>query len=266
MRDYLKTEDALKISFRDLYRDAFDGLWLTLLKLYLSDEALYAAERSRAQALVDGLKIHYGLTVLKSTTIEPKAIISYISNLFPTRTVFLALKYNIITLWVVNKESKVEIRQKEIDGRRGHHDSINDLLETTLKKIGAGVGVKSENRSLEPTDDSPSDRGGNEQPAQTLQCTIDSLQPLHEAIIGPIADLCQGDELIIVPDGPLCLAPFSALSESIRIRTVPSLTSLKLIIDSPEDYHRKSGALLVGDPCLEKVLKEGIWEIKPMYT
>ena len=266
VRDYLKSEDALKISFRDLYRDAFDGLWLTLLKLNLTDEALYAAERGRAQALVDGLKIHYGLTALKSATIEPKAIISYISNLFPTRTVFLALKHNIITLWVVTKENKVEIRQKEIDGRRGHHDSINDLLETTLKKIGADVGVKCENRSLEPTDDSPSDRGGNEQPAQTLQCTIESLQPLHDAILGPIADLCQGDELIIVPDGPLCLAPFSALSESIRIRTVPSLTSLKLIIDSPEDYHRKSGALLVGDPCLEKVIKEGIWEIKPMYS
>ena len=65
----------------------------------------------------------------------------------------------------------------------------------------------------------------------------------------------QGDELIIVPDGPLCLAPFSALNESIRIRTVPSLTSLKLITDSPEDYHRKRGALLVGDPCLEEVKK-----------
>ena len=112
----------------------------------------------------------------------------------------------------------------------------------------------------------PRPRGSEEEPAQSLQCTTDSLQPLHDAIIGPIADLCQGDELIIVPDGPLCLAPFSALSESIRIHTVPSLTSLKLIMDSPEDYHRKSGALLVGDPCLEKVIKEGTWEIKPKYS
>jgi len=72
--------------------------------------------------------------------------------------------------------------------------------------------------------------------------------------------------LIIVPDGPLCLAPFAALSKSIRIRTVPSLTSLKLIAGSPEDYHRKSGALLVGDPCLEKVTKMGIWGREPMYS
>jgi len=43
------------------------------------------------------------------------------------------------------------------------------------------------------------------------------------------------------------------LSESIRIRTVPSLTTLRLITVSPEDYHSKSGALLVGDPCLKQV-------------
>ena len=84
-----------------------------------------------------------------------------------------------------------------------------------------------------------------------------------DAIIGPIADLCQGDELIIVPDGPLCLAPLAALSETIRIRTVPSLTSLRLITESPEDCHTTSGALLVGDPCLKKVTKK---TGKPMYS
>ena len=42
------------------------------------------------------------------------------------------------------------------------------------------------------------------------------------------------------------------LSESTRIRILPSLTTLKLIKDSPEDYHMKDGALLVGDPCVEE--------------
>ena len=51
-------------------------------------------------------------------------------------------------------------------------------------------------------------------------------------------------------------APWAALSETLRIRTVPSLTSLKVITDSPIEYHSKSGALLVGDPCLEKVTDE----------
>ena len=256
VRASLQSEDALKISFRDLHCNAYSGLWDSLLLLDLTDEALCAAERGRAQALVDVLKIQYGLGELLSVAPEPKETISYISKEFSTQTVFLGLQGNIITFWAVNKEKKFEVRQKEIKGRRRPKDSITDLLETSLKEIGAGVGVRCENRSLdEPTDDLPSNRGGDEEPAQTSQCTIDSLQPLHDAVIGPIADLCQGDELIIVPDGPLCLAPFSALSESIRIHTVPSLTSLKLIMDSPKDYHRTTGALVVGDPCLKEVKK-----------
>ena len=63
----------------------------------------------------------------------------------------------------------------------------------------------------------------------------------------------QGDELIVVPDGPFCLAPYSALSESIRIRTVPSLTAFNVIVGAPEDFHNKTGALLVGDPWLKEV-------------
>ena len=270
VRGSVKSDDALKISFRDLCRFSYDGLWRTLLLLDLTVEALCAAERGRAQALVDDLKIRYGLTALPLASFEPKETISHISNVFSKnkQIVFLGLDGNMITFWIINRDNKVELRRVkiEIEGRQRKDDSITFLLETTLKEIGAGVGVRCEDRSLdELTDDSSSKRGSEEEPAKTCQCTTDSLHLLHDAIIGPISDLCQGDELIIVPDGPLCLAPFSALSESIRIHTVPSLTSLKLIMDSPEDNHRIGGALLVGDPCLEKVIKEGIWEIKPKY-
>ena len=257
VRSGMKTEDAWKISFRDLYRDFYTGLWNTLLELDLPYEALCAAEQGRAQALVDGLKIQYDLTALSPGSIEPKEVIYFISNELSTPTVFVGLQNKIINLWVINKEYNFELRRSKIHGRTANENSITVLLETALKEIGAGVAARCENRTLdEPVYDSSSNTGDDEEPAQTLQCTIELLQPLHDAIIGPIADLCQGDELIIVPDGPLCLAPFSALSESIRIRTVPSLTSLKLITDFPEDYHSKSGALLVGDPCLKQVTDE----------
>ena len=231
MRGSVKSEDALKVSFRDLHRVSYNGLWQTLLLLDLPVEALCAAERGRAQALVEDLKIRYGLSALPSVSFEPKETISHISNvLFKNKQiVFLGLKGGMITFWIINRDNKVELRRVkiEIEGRGRKDDSITFLLETTLKEIGAGVGVRCEDRSLdEVTDDSSSKRGSEEEPAQTCQSTTDSLHRLHDAIIGPIADLCQGDELIIVPDGPLCLAPFSALSESIRIHTVPSLTSL----------------------------------------
>ena len=254
VRASLKSQDDWKISLRELYRGSYNGLWRTLLKLDLTDEALYAAERGRAQALVDCLEIQYGLTALPSASLEPKETICYISNKICTQTIFVGLNKNVITFWVIDKESNFKLREREVDGRSAHKNSVTVLLETTLMKIGAGVRVRCENRSLDgPTDDSSSEREDDQEPTQTLQCTIESLQPLHDVIIGPIADLCHGNELIIVPDGPLCLAPFSALSESLRIRTVPSLTSLQLITDSPEDYHSRSGALLVGDPCLKQV-------------
>ena len=65
--------------------------------------------------------------------------------------------------------------------------------------------------------------------------------------------VCQGDDLIIVPDGPLCLAPLSALSEAIRISTVPLLTGLKLILDSSKNCNIVKEVLLVGDPWLKDV-------------
>ena len=88
------------------------------------------------------------------------------------------------------------------------------------------------------------------------------LQALYEAVIGPIEDLLDGDKLIVAPDSALSLAPWSALSETLRIRTAPSLTTLNLITDSPDEYHCKSGALIVGDPCMKKVTNK--WGI-PIY-
>ena len=257
MRSSLKSEDSLKISFRDLYRRSYEGLCDTLLELNLTYEALCAAERGRAQALVDSLKIQYDVTALSPASIELEEVNCFISKELSTPTVFLVLRNKIITFWVIDNEYNFELRYSKIHGRSAKENSISVLLETTLKNIGAGVAARCENRTLDQQmDDFSCNTRDDEEQAQTLQCTIESLQPLHDAIIGPIADLCQGDELIVVPDGPLCLAPFSALSKSLRIRTVPSLTSLKLITDSPEDYHSKSGALLVGDPCLKQVTDE----------
>lgn len=79
---------------------------------------------------------------------------------------------------------------------------------------------------------------------------------LYDVIFGPIIDHLQGGEIVIVPEGPLCLAPFAAfvgpdsrfLCESFRIRVIPSLTSLKLIAQGD---HSERGALLVGDPCVQ---------------
>ena len=65
----------------------------------------------------------------------------------------------------------------------------------------------------------------------------------------------KGPEIITVPDRALYRIPFAALT--FRIRIVPSLTTLKLINDSPADYHCPTGALIVGNPEVGEVHFKG---------
>ena len=87
----------------------------------------------------------------------------------------------------------------------------------------------------------------------------------YKLIIAPVADLLEGPEIIIVPDRALYQIPYAALidesgkylSETFRIRLAPSLTTLKLINESPADYHCQTGALIVGNPDVGEVHFKG---------
>ena len=110
------------------------------------------------------------------------------------------------------------------------------------------------------------DRSGNgcgssievcEEVERSCESSENPFRPFYDAVIGPIVDLLgsEFDELVIVSEGALCFTPWAAIVESIRIRTVPSLTSYQLISSVPEDHHKKTGALLVGNPCLNDLKK-----------
>ena len=78
----------------------------------------------------------------------------------------------------------------------------------------------------------------------------------YNIIVAPVVDLLQESEIIIVPDPLLYPIPFAALkddnghylSDTFRIRIVPSLTTLRLIQHCPADYHSKTGAIVIGEP------------------
>ena len=92
-----------------------------------------------------------------------------------------------------------------------------------------------------------------------------ALKVLYDIFIAPISHSIEGDELVIVPDGSSFLIPYAALvdqnsrylSETLRIRLVPSLTTLTLLAECPEGRHSTSGALLVGNPWVETVRIKG---------
>ena len=63
----------------------------------------------------------------------------------------------------------------------------------------------------------------------------------------------EDDDLVIVLNSELCLTLRVAVNEWIRIRIVPSLTSYQLILSVPESHHKNTGALLIGNLCLEEL-------------
>ncbi|CAH3149233.1 unnamed protein product [Porites lobata] len=257
------SEDAWKISFHELYVSSYRYLCRVLIELQKTDEALYAAERGRAAALLDALKIKYGLTSLSPISNETEEDFACISRNISVLTMFIALDNGTISLWVLGKKTNAIFRERVLKSGRAHEDPFDALLKASLKQIGAGRDVRCENRSLDVLRDKStlSTQEDNEITIPSHE-NIDWLQPLRDIVFGPIEDLLDGDELVVVPDGALCLAPWTALSETLRIRIIPSLTSLKVIRDSSSEYHSKTGALLVGDPCLRKVTNK---RDKPIY-
>jgi len=269
IRALLQSEDQWKISFRNRNEDAYSALWRTLLKNGDIEEALYAAEQGRAQGLIDLLKLQYGFTMLPSVSSQlVEASISDILRDISTQTVFLALQGDTINFWVLNKGHEVTFRQKEVEDGCAMDDAatyVQDLKNAFQEnELGRGA-AKCEDRSLDGLrgDD---DQQFEKQALDSSHCDGNSLRQLHDFVVGPIKDLLQGEEVIIVPDGPLGLAPYAAfvdpadsryLSESLRIRILPSLTTIKLIAESPESFHETSGALLVGDPNLKEITKGG---------
>ena len=264
VRSFLQSEDTWKISFRNERQDAYTALWRTLLRHKKHDEALCVAEQGRAQALMDLMKLKYGAELLSSTSLEPNVRFTYFFSDRSKQTVFAALEGTTINLWVLGKGKNVQFRQKKVESEQREKavEFLERLRKDMIEENKIRVRVTCENRSLD-------ERGHNLPPseeafmetAERLKNKNDSLRLFYDCVIGPIADVLEGDELPIVPDGPLCLVPFAAflddksryLSESFKITILPSLTSLKLITECTQDYHLTSGALLVGDPCLEGV-------------
>ena len=142
---------------------------------------------------------------------------------------------------------------------------LKKLINQTYKQIGVKGRGRSDNRSPdEPEDeeiDDLSDRGTESSASSSQQDEGGALKTLYEVVIAPISHLIKGDELIIVPDGSSFIIPYAALvdqhskylSETLRIRLAPSLTSLRLLAECPEGRHSTSGALLVGNPWVETV-------------
>ena len=263
IRAGLQSKDEWSINFRDAHEATYTRLWRIYLEQREFVKALLAAEEGRAQSLRDLMDLKYRS---RSANYQPHLSeksacvpLSFVSS----NVVFIALQKGEIIFWVVQNGKDVTLRRKDVR-RFISKEEVTFLIEDTLKKIGTRAAVICEDHSLDvPCVGKVANKRTPDNVSNPSQ--RNALRELYDIIISPIADVVTGHELIFVPEDQLCLVPYAALMdseskylcESFRIRVIPSLTTLKLITECPADFHKKTGALLVGDPCLEEVLYKG---------
>ena len=249
IRDRRKPKDEWKINLRNEYHLVNIALWEILIKQNKIEEALFAAEKGRAEALMDLLESKYQL----KQEVAPELL-----SKLPSNTLFLAIGRKEIFFWVLleGKVAHFDKKYIEVDAVQ----RLDWMRQAAYEKIGVRALVKCEDRSLDAIREEKA-----KQKSESPVHDEDALRKLYDHIIRPVAHVLQEKDLTIVPDGPLCLAPFPAfvdrdsnkyLCESYRIRVVPSLSSLKLITDLSASYYSTKGALLVGNPSFVDMLEQ----------
>ena len=239
IRDSLFHNETFKISFFErsvrCYRVLIKLLWET----GNPTKALYASELSRARALADLLSARY--CVENQISSNPRTwtgLESIVAKGCNQTLLYVSYCSKWIYLWILKASGVV------------HYQGIHrgDIaLEQSSKRFDAFFEFRYRDES-----------------EANLRLKM-NLSIFYKLIIAPVMDFLKGPEIIIVPDRVLYQIPFAALtdecgkylSETLRIRIVPSLTTLKLINESPADYHCQTGALLVGNPDVGEVIFYG---------
>ena len=277
--------ETFQIGFADRHNDPYRLMVVVLLKLGNIDQALSVSELGRARSLAQQMETQYSAKPLPSFDpfqwIDPKDVVrkkSYtcLSFCFYAGYVFY---------WVLKANMKTNC--KEMSSRQWlsadsqpqrdfFQDKLKDLANKCYREFSLLSGERCEDRYLVLHDEhsearSPTKSEGSPEHKQSLKaCQVEEkneggseedqpLKVLYKVTIAPVAYLLEGsEEIVVVPDRSLYIVPFSALmnekgefvAERFRVRYTPSLTTLKLIQDSPADYHSESGFLLVGDPAV----------------
>ena len=273
-KDREPLSDEYKISIADLphYISAYKWHCRNLIILSKFVEALCTAERGRARVLTELLSKKYAI---QEKFEFGKAHLNSLTSLLTEEqvVVFIAIDEDETLSWVIqNDEPNMELIRKQC--------RANDVLDvyTAPKRsrfLSQGRVVECEDRSLSALYDSEFSTADEDDNKMQQMYRIPredgkhnapytpTLNQLYNVLIAPFADRIQGRELLLVPEGAMFMVPFAALqddsgkylSETCKIRIIPSLTSLKLIYDSPADYHSQTGALIVGDPKVSHVTR-----------
>ena len=264
----LQVHDKFKISYFDRMSSDYRILSQFLCDADFPYEALYTEEFRRARALKDLMAARY--SVENEIPVSPQTwdyIESIVKKECNCACLYISYHEQSFNFWVVKADNPLIFQQIKVNDVFGSVIRVDDLLcREIYREVLCLAPEQCEDRSWLPSN------AYREQGCERLMLEDENQPPertpadVYKMIIAPVADYLKEPEIIIVPDRHLYKVPFAALedesgkclSESFRIRIVPSLTTLKLIQDSPADYHSQSGVLIVGDPKVGDVLYKKI--------
>ena len=221
--------------------------------------ALNVVDQGRAKALADLMVTQYSAET-HNISADPQSgtsIENVMKNESNCTCLYISYHSQEVFLWLLEKNGTIHFRKIAVEEK---------TLHTRLPKVARNLDeffaimVKSFRDEIFGREEY-----GRSQAESHTEGPEPNLTLLYELLINPVSDLLDEPEIIVVPDRGLYCVPFAALldengkhlSETFRIRIVPSLTTLKLIQDSPADYHSQTGALVVGDPDVGAVIYKG---------
>ena len=284
MRSFLGRNDQFKISLLDKHNPSYQLLSaMYCLGVEKEKEALCVLELGRGRALADLISGLY--SAQQQISVNPllwPEIERIVKKEIDCNCLYISYFGRYMFLWVLKVEKPTIFRKVDVNECFVKKGLERDVQEVFSKKTFGRFNVLGndeesyEDRSLSfskvgESKHETSKEGSSAafRPVETEE--EEDLQPVptaaecYKMIIAPVANFLDEPEIVIVPNRALYKVPFAALkdesdiylSQTYRIRIVPSLSTLGLIQDSPADYHSQTGALVVGDPDVGDVLYKG---------
>ena len=283
MRGFLQDSDQMKISFADMHVSPYQQLSELFCFAGNPKDALNVVELGRARALADLMATQYSVENRKSTDRQSWTVAENVKKKESKSTcLYISYLHQTVFLWILKTSGVIQFRKVKVDKKTLYErltkvaenlDEFFAIMAESFQGFGKLREEICEDRSLNGNNNETNPASCQEESPATLRQgkpgnTDDpepSLRLFYELLVDPVSRLLDEPEIIIVPDRNLYRVPFPALlnesgkylSERFRIRVVPSLTTLKLIQDSPADYHCQTGALVVGDPDVGEVIYMG---------
>ena len=282
IRNSLPDHDQFKVSFLERFVDSYRQLTQLLCGTGNPNDGLYIEELGRARALADLMSAQYSVAKPMSVDLQKwvglERILEKESNY---ACLYTSYYIGSVTLWVLTVNNPCIYHQhKHVADYFEGKNSVDDVFCGEIyRKVRCLASERCEDRSWFPSNAYPDKvcESSQEKSLAASRLTfssevdedeeqpISTLADVYKMMIAPVASLLDKPEIIIVPDRLFFKVPFAALknesgnylSENIRIRIVPSLTTLRVIQDSPTDYHSQTGALIVGNPDVGEVLYKG---------